>query len=208
MSHENLKAKYSIRYDSYLLKMAADLENHLKDSVGSYPHIDRICARAKTIERFCKKAENKEKGKLRYSDPLNQIQDQLAVRIVTFYLKDVEKISKIIEKYYRPIERQHIIPDSEKEFGYQGKHYIMFVPDEILPQAPRGSYPKFFELQIKTLFQHAWAEASHDLEYKPSNNLKAEDKRKVAFTAAQAWGADRIFEELNSTNGKRKNKRL
>ncbi len=202
-----LKVKYAARYNDYLVAIAENLESHIKEIIGSYPHIDRICARAKTVERFCNKAEKKESGKAKYSDPLNQIQDQLAARIITFYLKDIDKISKIVEKYYRPIERQNIIPDSEREFGYQGKHYIMFVPDEILPKAQKGSYPKFFELQIKTLFQHAWAEAEHDFEYKPSYNLKPDEKRKIAFTAAQAWGADRIFEELTSSTVKKKKRK-
>ncbi|MCL5802016.1 MAG: hypothetical protein M1283_05805, partial [Gammaproteobacteria bacterium] len=56
--------------------------------------------------------------------------------------------------------------------------------------------PNLFELQIKTLFQHAWAEAEHDLGYKTSNSLTSLQKRKIAFTAAQAWGADQIFDEL------------
>jgi len=60
-----------------------------------------------------------------------------------------------------------------------------------------GEAPEFFELQIKTLFQHAWAEAEHDLGYKPPKPLTSIQKRKMAFTAAQAWGADQIFDELS-----------
>jgi putative GTP pyrophosphokinase len=57
--------------------------------------------------------------------------------------------------------------------------------------------PKVLELQIKTLFQHAWSEANHDLGYKPDlQPLDPDDERKLAFTAAQAWGADQIFDEL------------
>ena len=35
----------------------------------------------------------------------------------------------------------------------------------------------------------------HDLIYKPSGTLTSDQRPRVAFTAAQAWGADRIFEE-------------
>ena len=57
--------------------------------------------------------------------------------------------------------------------------------------------PRFFELQIRTLFQHAWSEANHDLGYKPDTPLCSDQTRQLAFTAAQAWGADHIFNELH-----------
>jgi ppGpp synthetase/RelA/SpoT-type nucleotidyltranferase len=62
--------------------------------------------------------------------------------------------------------------------------------------------PSFFELQIKTLFQHAWSEADHDLGYKPGEKpLTTEQNRLVAFTSAQAWGADHIFDQLFRERG-------
>ncbi len=90
-----------------------------------------------------------------------------------------------------------IVPDSIKEFGYEGQHYIFFLPEAIIPNSDfKDNLPPFFELQIKTLFQHAWSEAEHDIGYKPTVKMTSDDKRKIAFTAAQAWGADRIFNEL------------
>jgi ppGpp synthetase/RelA/SpoT-type nucleotidyltranferase len=62
----------------------------------------------------------------------------------------------------------------------------------------RDRAPTFFELQVKTLFQHAWSEAEHDLAYKPNKPLSSLQKRFVALTAAQAWGADQMFAQLNS----------
>ena len=56
--------------------------------------------------------------------------------------------------------------------------------------------PNFFEIQIKTLFQHAWAQAEHDLGYKQGQPLSFEEKRKLAFAAAQSWGADTIFNQI------------
>jgi ppGpp synthetase/RelA/SpoT-type nucleotidyltranferase len=52
---------------------------------------------------------------------------------------------------------------------------------------------------VKTLFQHAWSKADHDLGYKPgsgSTPLTSHERRKLAYTSAQAWGADHLFDEL------------
>ncbi|HCT9233418.1 TPA: hypothetical protein OUC02_005035, partial [Escherichia coli] len=104
-----------------------------------------------------------------------------------------------IERYYRHIERKDLIPESEAEFGYFGKHFILSMPADVIEDDAHGvKTPNFFELQIKTLFQHAWSEANHDLAYKPEEPLTPLQKRQVAFTAAQAWGADQIFAQLHS----------
>jgi ppGpp synthetase/RelA/SpoT-type nucleotidyltranferase len=78
-------------------------------------------------------------------------------------------------------------------------HYILLMPTELIDSdVPNPIVPEFFELQIKTVFQHAWSEANHDLGYKPgSKPLASDEKRKLAFTAAQAWGADQIFDGLS-----------
>jgi putative GTP pyrophosphokinase len=153
--------------------------------------------------RFLGKAEKQDNGKLKYTEPLAQIQDQLGARIITFYISDVQRVSDVIRKYYRPVESRTVVPDSEWEFGYFGVHFILLVPGDLIePDMDRALVPDFFELQIKTLFQHAWSEAEHDLGYKPgATPLTADQKRRFAFTAAQAWGADRIFDELGHERG-------
>jgi putative GTP pyrophosphokinase len=96
------------------------------------------------------------------------------------------------------IELKDHVPESESEFGYFGRHYILFVQsDVIVPGVDKSLLPRVFELQVKTLFQHAWAEGEHDLGYKlGAKPLTKDDKRRFAFASAQAWGADRMFEEL------------
>jgi putative GTP pyrophosphokinase len=190
----NIELEYKNRYEQYLQPISVELENHFKDNLSEIKRIDRICARAKSVDRFIKKAQKIENGKKKYSDPINQIQDQIGVRIITFFNEDVYKVATTIENYYRRIESKDLIPESESEFGYVGKHYILLLPDDVInDDIDKDNIPTFFELQIKTLFQHAWSEANHDLGYKPVADLKSEFKRKIAFTAAQAWGADQII---------------
>jgi putative GTP pyrophosphokinase len=69
--------------------------------------------------------------------------------------------------------------------------------DAVDPSIDKSLVPRFFELQVKTLFQHAWSEANHDLGYNSGlTPLTSDEKRRLAFTSAQAWGADRVFDEL------------
>jgi putative GTP pyrophosphokinase len=194
----DLRQTYTSRYNDVLKPLAERLQSFIIDQLGNTQRIDRISARAKSIERFVAKAEKTVDGEAKYSDPLNEIQDQIGARIVTFYLSDVDEVARVVKQYFRAIEDKYIVPDSEKEFDYVGKHFILFVPSDVLDDTiTKEIAPKVFELQIKTLFQHAWSEANHDLGYKPNSELTSHQKRRIAFTSAQAWGADQIFDELH-----------
>jgi putative GTP pyrophosphokinase len=200
---DSLEAAYKRRFEMVLVRLAEALSAHVSDCMKAQPRIDRITARAKDVDRFIKKAATRLDGKLKYTEPLSQIQDQLGARIVVFYKSDVEHIDAQVKKYFRAIEYQKIVPDSESEFGYFGHHLVLVLPTDVIERdMDQTLLPSFFELQIKTLFQHAWSEADHDLGYKPGEKpLTSEQKRLVAFTSSQAWGADHIFDQLFRERG-------
>lgn len=194
-----LRDDYQTRYDQALSKAAINLETLILEYLEGEPGIDRVNARAKSVDRFMSKAEKENNdGTVKYSDPLNQIQDQIGARIIAFYLQDVERVKTIIHKYFRPVEEKRVVPDENRKFGYFGYHFVLLTPSDIAETIEDPSLvPQFFELQIKTLFQHAWSEAEHDLGYKPGQQPLTDDEdRRFAFASAQAWGADRIFSEL------------
>lgn len=194
MTTRELEEAYRELYTDTLVPLAESLEKHLIETLGSLQRIDRVTVRAKAVDRFMAKSARVEDGAPKYSDPLHQIQDQIGARIVLFYRQDVERAREEVEQYFRPIELQAIVPDTVNEFGYFGQHFILFIPNDVRPSYP--SAPKLFELQLKTLFQHAWSEANHDLAYKPQSELSWIQKRRVAYSAAQAWGADETFDKL------------
>jgi ppGpp synthetase/RelA/SpoT-type nucleotidyltranferase len=165
--------------------------------------ISRLTVSSKDVDRFLKKAASEIDGRLKYSEPLDQIQDQIGARIVVFYKSDVERLDEFMKRYFTAIEYRSVVPDSESEFGYFGRHLVLVLPSDVMEDdMDEALVPHFFELQIKTLFQHAWSEADHDLAYKPGDEpLTAEQKRLVAFTSAQAWGADHMFERLFRERG-------
>lgn len=195
---EELERGYCERFEAILQPVAKRLEAHIQDHLIGVKRIDRVTARAKSPDRFLAKAAKLVDGKqLKYDDPLTQIQDQIGARIVVLYQSDIQAASKVVEKYYFKYEQQTVIPDTHWKFGYFGLHYILKLPPDVVPgESAVEEAPQSFELQIKTLWQHAWSEANHDLGYKPVEELTPDQQRRLAYTSAQAWGADRIFEEL------------
>lgn len=200
MTTDELRAEYTLRRHEILAPLAQRLVAHLQDNLQGIERIDRVVARAKGVDRFMAKAAKAfEDGGAKYEHPFEQIQDLVGARIVVFYKQDVDVVSAIVERYFRRIECKDLIPESEAEFGYVGKHFILAVPQDVVDDdVDRDKTPQFFELQVKTLFQHAWSEANHDLAYKPGESLSPLQKRQVAFTAAQAWGADQLFGQLHT----------
>ena len=194
----DLRTNYQVRHQKALTPVASALAANIAEILSGTSRIDRVSARPKSVDRFMGKAEKKDGEKFKYEDPLNQIQDQIGARIITFYSSDVPAIEEIILREFRPIESKYVVPQHQWEFGYFGRHHILLMPSDLFSAAEdKALVPEVFELQIKTLFQHAWSEAEHDLGYKPGEQpLEPEDERFLAFTSAQAWGADRIFEDL------------
>ena len=198
ITREVLEGIYRDKFERGLVPLADALQSLLSDLVArKYSRIDRISVRPKSIERFLDKAFKIEDGFLKYPDPMNEILDQIGARIVTFYIDDVEKVCQIIEDYFGKIEELEIRPTKVNQFDYEGRHFTLFIPEDLkTSNIPADLCPDFFELQIKTLFQHAWGEANHDIAYKPQVPLNTEQLRLIAYTAAQAWGADTIFNQL------------
>lgn len=193
----NIAELYKLLYTEVLQELAQNLQNHLSTILGDIEHIDSVKARAKSPERFAGKAlKVNSQGAVKYSNPISEIQDLAGARIVVFYLQDVSVVKSIIGEYLRAIEWQEKSPERDAEFGYFGEHYILKIPDDVIPENTEERAPQFFELQIKTLFQHAWSEASHDLAYKAPRVLTKLENRQLAFSAAQSWGADQIFSGL------------
>ncbi len=181
-----------------LKPLAFGLGSYVSECFKNESRVDRISARVTDIDSFLKKADARINSRRKYTEPLDQIQDQLGARVITFYRSDVERLDAIVRKFFRPIEFRDRVPDSEWEFGYFGRHYVLVLPTDIIDESmDEKLIPRFFELQIKTLFQHAWSEADHNLGYKPGlMPLRPDEKRRLAYTSAQAWGADHMFDEL------------
>jgi putative GTP pyrophosphokinase len=144
--------------------------------------IHAIYSRAKEIDSYSKKIEDS-----KYTDPISQITDLSGIRIIAYVESDLDKISKIIEEHFE-IDKENSIDKSQSlgtdKVGYRSIHFIGKLPND---RIKLPEYKKFgdlyFEIQIRTILQHSWAEIEHDKNYKFSGELPNYLKRRFKVLA-------------------------
>ena len=108
------------------------LFDNIKDTLKSCRNVDLISFRVKTEKSFSEKINSLDTNhKLKYSNPFREMQDIIGGRVVVYYKSDFQQIINELEKNYTRVEKREIVPDDEKEFGYEGIHYIFFIPSHI-----------------------------------------------------------------------------
>lgn len=182
--------EYSNRTENYK-KLCISLKSFLLESLSGEPHIDRVSARVKSPLSFYKKAQLS-----KYKDPFQDIEDQIAARIIVFFISDISSVIDCVRSNLTTIEDQFHEPEKSDEFGYESHHLICKIPDFLKPSCWTSRYPNTFELQIRTILMHAYAEPQHNLGYKSRSNLSKNEKRSLAWIAASCWGADKEFDRL------------
>lgn len=182
---------------STLVDISAEIETELKEALTDKLHVDKISCRVKTVDSYAGKINKEKDGKLKYETPIKEIQDLIGARVVVYYKQTADEMFEYLSKYFSVVERTRIVPEEPSKFGYEGLHLVCFISPIIFNKYKgENLLPDFFELQIKTLYQHAWGQAEHGLGYKPGVKLETDEKRKLAFIAAQSWGADEILSDL------------
>ena len=161
--------------------------------------VHAVNGRAKDENSFHAKSLKKDSGGLaKYKDPLKEIEDLVGVRIICFTNTQVGDVGRILEQEFSI----HEIVDKERELneagrvGYVSKHFIVSLSEgrKALPEWKSFSGIKA-EIQVRTVFQHAWAEVEHRLQYKGAARRPELDARFQAL-AGLVQIADREFESL------------
>ncbi|MHB8397920.1 MAG: GTP pyrophosphokinase [Candidatus Limnocylindrales bacterium] len=137
---------------------------------------------------------------------LREVTDALRARIITYFPDDVDRVGELIEEEFT-IDRAHS-HDPRKDidprsFGYLTLHYVVTL------SPARGALPEWvllagwpFEIQIRTILQHAWAEIEHDRGYRKKNDVPADIRRRWSRVAALLETADTEFESLRGIAAK------
>lgn len=177
--------------------LANNLEREVVAHLDGVPHIDRIVFRAKAADSYLVKVYERRVDPP-YTAPLFEVEDQVGGRVTVFFLDDVDLVRERLRRLFGEVELADRRPEKVTEFDYEGFHAVYNIPPQCKPAdwEDRDDLPATFELQVRTLFQHAWAEPQHDIAYKPTVDLTFEERREVAWVAASSWGADHAYSRL------------
>jgi len=158
-------------YEEFRIVVHNAIESILKNSGYKY----QISSRTKTIERLEGKIIRK-KNEDKYYNSINDIEDLVGLRVIFYTEKDK---NAFIDEIKRELSVSIKIEDKNKSNGYNAVHLIMCFGDKRLKLSEYKHFKGLkSEIQITSIFHHAWAEIEHDLVYKDIYGLKQNDPEK------------------------------
>ena len=176
-------------YESLAHKVVDIIKENLKENNIQY---HSVTSRVKSLESYTNKAKNE-----KYSNAINEIKDIAGIRVITYLESDVKRAAVIIEQLF-DIDKANSIDQSQllgsDRLGYRSVHYVAKF-DRSRCKLPENAKLKgfSFEIQIRSLLQHAWAEIEHDRNYKFTGKLPTQLERRFYLVAGMLEMADREF---------------
>ena len=120
-----------------------------------------------------------------------EVTDLIGLRVTTYFEDTIAEVARIIESRFS-VDFGHtndrLAAEDYRIFGYRSLHYVCGL--EQAQQLPKSFR---FEIQIRTILQHAWAEIEHDLGYKASDSTPYTIRRRFIRIAGLLELADEEF---------------
>ncbi len=114
--------------------------------------------------------------------------DLAGIRMITYFESDVYRVCEVVKQLFE------ILPDHPEDkreklgvdkVGYRSVHFVAEFPEKRTCLLEYKNYKGCrFELQIRSLLQHAWAEIEHDRNYKFNGVMPKHLQRRFSLVAA------------------------
>lgn len=122
------------------------------------------------------------------------VTDLVGIRVTVYFEDAIDDVARALEAAL-PVDFTHsadkMRPQDHGRFGYRSLHYVCALAD---PRDPSALDPEArFEVQVRTVVQHAWAEVEHDLGYKSHEAVPAAIRRRFSRVASLLEIADEEF---------------
>ncbi|HZJ04507.1 MAG TPA: DUF429 domain-containing protein [Nocardioidaceae bacterium] len=157
-----------------------------------------VTGRAKSVASFAAKADRRVAGTPLYSDPLEEITDQIGVRVITYLHSDVMAVADLLGDQLAVLDDRDMGQEtaSEGRFGYASRHLLVALDAaRSTPSAYEALRARRAQVQVRTVLQHAWADFEHAIRYKgtiPEEHVPDLDRR-FTLAAGLLELADREF---------------
>jgi putative GTP pyrophosphokinase len=152
-------------------------------------------SRTKTVQSFVGKIEARKDVK--FEDPVREIIDLVGVRVITYYLEDVEKVGELIQREFEVDKAVAVdkASDEPDRFGYKSVHYVVMLSPRRRDSREWPPSDVRAEIQVRTALQHAWSAVHHKLDYKSTIANPKELQRRLFRLNALFELADEQFSQ-------------
>ncbi|MCY4614298.1 MAG: RelA/SpoT domain-containing protein [Nitrospira sp.] len=165
MNDEEFRREYEQRLPDFE-RITDEIANSLQYGLSEKKiQVDAVRGRVKEFDSFMEKIRRKN-----LQNPFQEINDIVGIRVICLYRDDIEKIQNIVCDAFAVISDDDKTDSTESDrFGYAGSHIIARLDNKQNASLPPNLHNLRFEIQIRTIAQHAWASISHHLFYKKSD---------------------------------------
>jgi len=199
MSPQEWGARYSAYRDWYEWQTERLAGRIVAALGGADMDVFNVESRTKEVQSFIGKIEARNAKEAKFADPLREITDLVAVRIITYYLEDVDAVGEIIQKNFQ-VDKAVTVDkagDEVDRFNYKSVHYIIRISPPSADTRDWGPYADVrAEIQVRTALQHAWSAVQHKLDYKSKIAMPKELQRRLFRLNALIESADVEFSKL------------
>lgn len=191
--------------------IASELQREIETKMARLGLLCRVFARGKTKDSLQKKIAT---GK--YSLKGKKIQDCIGIRIVLYFIEDINIVESILKKEYT--ERSNstqIDTPATNEFTVTRHNLIFEIPSfhntTFKINTTNEPIDNTFEVQIRSMLSEGWHEVEHDLRYKCASHWEENEdlirmlNGVLATLETSEWSMGKIFDSLAYRHYKGKN---
>jgi ppGpp synthetase/RelA/SpoT-type nucleotidyltranferase len=163
-------------------RAAVEMQSIIEEMVSAVGvPIHAVRSRAKDPASLRSKLRRK-----RYSNPAVQVTDLVAVRVITYFGRDIDRVERHLRAALDISDRKSRDAREEladDQFGYRSVHLVARLrPRSVRIRSDLGR--RWFEVQIRSILDHAWSEIEHEAVYKSGIDFPSSTRRKFKAIAA------------------------